>query len=1001
MAETTKLAQRMKLNDGSIASTSKSNTGSKKRKNANKRGDRYEDFAGYGADADLGDLQDENRNIGNTFGSGGVNDKSAEVSQRRNHPDTNGGPPPAKKQKPPQPAPPINSAFLNYFSRVPLGSQASSLQNSPALVSEARQSLKVLIELPIPKSKARSVVSASKTDVETIASPHDQLKESKRTAASDNSTGRAPSIDVYEDKEAMPKEPNARSKLTVDPTLATKASPNKQKVKEDTKDVKEEAKSKKKEPTSRPSVSKSRTRAESDSVDITDENAIPGDTDQHKSNRSMLDFFKYRPKAAVLPEVAQSNKLVVEITNYTASASDQSLDSQHDKELLNENSDPGLTEPTETAISSEGNRPESGNIAAEKQELSQDQAIETIENLSQPQAPRRRRLVRASDLKPKKYCESSGSASDEEAEQKANQPSKGSKNAHPKLSLRRPKKETSPKLELGPETRPEPELEPEPELRPEPEPEHLIASRRIMRNFLGVSVPTPPSLTSTLSKLAKESEDISQPIEPARSQLPITRPVLKTYSKAKNNRANSKKKYRQKNAFSDSDRSDTDPDSNGSDDDLSDFIETKEIEKPDPNQKSITDMFSKGPLRSTSYSPIVRPRRKKNLTPASRAILSGGLSNVSNTCYLNSVLQTLRNTDDCAQSLLAIQEKMRALEKSQQSQVKATEYQRSLFDHALEVFRALDSREESSGSDEQDEKSIYPTKVIRTLHQFDDILKAVIQLGQQSDSEALVPKDWQPINDLFQVGTQTVTNCQRCSSISVNTDRGIDLTVQIDAETPTLIRDLDWGISATMKMEHMKDDNRRFCEKCSSKEDAHVYHYFTSLPKIMILRLQRYNFKEGAVKIQNGVSCTETLSFAKWMSQDYKGPNPNYELCAIIVHRGRVITSGHYYVYIKKNVEIETEITEPDGETRTEKKAFRWLKYNDSYVDPVSDEDMARVFSGNVNSQSSSSEVLGDSTSQTVGSSENGKKEGLAGNNLFDVDMATPYVYIYRRIDDA
>lgn len=48
------------------------------------------------------------------------------------------------------------------------------------------------------------------------------------------------------------------------------------------------------------------------------------------------------------------------------------------------------------------------------------------------------------------------------------------------------------------------------------------------------------------------------------------------------------------------------------------------------------------------------------------------------------------------------------------------------------------------------------------------------------------------------------------------------------------------------------------------------------------------------------------------------------ELCAIIIHRGRSVHSGHYYAYIQKNVEMETEITEPDGETRVEKKSFRW-----------------------------------------------------------------------------
>lgn len=51
---------------------------------------------------------------------------------------------------------------------------------------------------------------------------------------------------------------------------------------------------------------------------------------------------------------------------------------------------------------------------------------------------------------------------------------------------------------------------------------------------------------------------------------------------------------------------------------------------------------------------------------------------------------------------------------------------------------------------------------------------------------------------------------------------------------------------------------------------------------------------------------------------------PFLELCAVIIHRGRVITSGHYYVYIRKPITIETVVTEPDGETRTEQKTYNW-----------------------------------------------------------------------------
>ncbi|KAF9205052.1 Ubiquitin carboxyl-terminal hydrolase 12 [Haplosporangium sp. Z 27] len=1005
MAEPIKLAQRMKLNDGSIAPVLKKNSGSRKRKGTSKRGERYGAFSGYGTDAESGDLQDENQDTSLSI-------KGATDSKRRNPP---AGPPPTKKHKQPQQTPPINSALLHYFNRVPLGNQDSSRQNSSVHTLETQQSMKTFFGNITHKSNPVQSASAHNASGCSKESLHDQLKESKRAATSKCSSDKAPSVEVYEDNIIVPTEP----------APAKASSSAKPKVNGEIKVKADEAKLKKKDSASRLLTSKPKALVESDSINAPDEKPAAEDIDQPKSNRSVLDFFKYQPKStSILPEVTQlsvrsindSESTVIEIQD---SSEETFLDKTSNPESIKQDKITITalveTNASEGATISEGNTISEGIIISREQELDQDQVIKAGEESSQQRSPRRCRLVRASDMKPKNYCESSEDASDEDVDPKPRRSSKESKKTRLRSSPRQSKSGLLPSLEQ--EREQESELDPGPEPEPEPELRHITASKQFMRSYFGVPTPISSSLTSTLSRLAKESEDSSQSVEPIQDQLPVARPVLKTYSKAKSSRASSKKKSKAKSAFTDSEKSGSDLDSNGSDDDLSDFVE-----KPDPNQKSITDMFSKSlPRSASSYTPIIRPRTKRKLTPASQSILSGGLSNISNTCYLNSVLQTLRNTDDCAQSLFAIKEKMETLEKSQQLQINVTEYQRSLFDHALEIFRTLDLREKGDAGNEQDEKSIYPTKIIRTLRQgdslfnsseqqdaaeflfyvisqFDDILKAVIQMAEKSGTETLIPREWQPINDLFQVGTQSVTHCQRCPSVSVNVDRSIDLTVQIDAESPTVIRDLDWGITATMNMEHMKDENQRFCEKCNSKEDAYVYHYFTSLPKIMILRLQRYNFKEGAIKIQNGVSCSEKLCFAKWMSQDYKGPNLNYELCAIIVHRGRVITSGHYFVYIKKDVEIETEITEPDGETRTEKKAFRWLKYNDSCVDPTSDEDMARVFSGN--SQSNNIEKVSNTSDHAVESLEHSKKTVFTSTNIFDDDMATPYVYIYRRIDD-
>lgn len=82
--------------------------------------------------------------------------------------------------------------------------------------------------------------------------------------------------------------------------------------------------------------------------------------------------------------------------------------------------------------------------------------------------------------------------------------------------------------------------------------------------------------------------------------------------------------------------------------------------------------------------------------------------------------------------------------------------------------------------------------------------------------------------------------------------------------------------------------------------------------------------------------------------------------------------------------------------------AFCRLKYNDSRVVPVSDADMTKVFSGSVGAQSSS-EISGSG----AGSLDSDSKETIIKDTLLTSDsptvqddLATPYVYIYRRMDE-
>ncbi|GJJ70287.1 hypothetical protein EMPS_02636 [Entomortierella parvispora] len=969
MVETTKIAHRMKRSDGTLAlssptATAKLPSDSKKRKGSTIKSS---GFSGYGIDSDPGEEQDENQPVPENstaesrLKKGGSKGKSV------------GEAPPTKKQKTPVVADVHQMAFRNYFTK----ERTTTTPLSPMPLSQLP--LRSIATDDTNRSLTDNLVSSA-VDLEAV---HDTGATKPRHPISPK--------EPTQTKERSLKAVNGNNKSvpsTTESSLEKKGSPAKNTIKG--KGSKSAAtrtpldgEPSENAPTSTKPTPK-RSKSEDDDLDSNElkvEKTVPV--------RSVRDFFAVK-------QVVKKDSKVNENNPHAAVGKDLLVAESVDTPALSD--DDPMTHATKGANSV----PEKENEAAiqmndivrpstlvEKDSVAHvslpevmvestlmdndgDDApmIQEPEPEPEPEvAPRRprRRLFRVSDI---------AAQMKNDTDEEPTPPKKAAK-AVPVVEISSSESDAN---------SPDRDLEPE----PEPESADQIAQVKLMRGFFTTKPPT--------SDTVKPATDSS--VKPDR-KVPLPKPKKPVPTKSKPRKKRS--------AFSDSEGSGSEYDSRNSDDDSD--REPKEEEKPDPNQKAITSMFTKSLARPTSIYPREPEKKKPKMTARSRSLLSGGLSNYSNTCYLNSVLQTFRNIPGCTETLFTIRDKMEAVEASSGSLDKISEYQRMLFENILQVLRTLDQKEKGEGDD--GERTAYPKDVIACLRQgdslfntsdqqdaaeflfyvislFDDVIKAVQtpQDNAQADTEKRESPEWHPINDLFQVGTQTVAHCQQCLFISTHSDRGIDLTVQIDNDNPTMIRDLEWGISETMKTEHMKDDNQRFCDKCSQKADAHVHHYFTSLPRIMILRLQRYNFMEGAVKLQNEVSCTEEINFSKWMSKSYKGADPRYELCAILIHRGRVITSGHYYVYIKKTTEIETTTTDSDGETISEKKTYQWLKYNDSSVLPVTEEGMAKIFSGKVSGL--------------------GAYEGLEETNtssLFqrlDVgedDMATPYVYIYQRID--
>ena len=119
-----------------------------------------------------------------------------------------------------------------------------------------------------------------------------------------------------------------------------------------------------------------------------------------------------------------------------------------------------------------------------------------------------------------------------------------------------------------------------------------------------------------------------------------------------------------------------------------------------------------------------------------------------------------------------------------------------------------------------------------------------------------------------------------------------------------------------MRDETLEGENGIINEKTKEKENVVKKTGIWDFPKILIVDFQRfklYNFI--ARKKQNFVSYTESLNLTKYLIGKNKGENYNYELYGISNHSGNV-NGGHYTSYIK-NVNN------------------KWYSYNDTTVKEI------------------------------------------------------------------
>lgn len=315
-----------------------------------------------------------------------------------------------------------------------------------------------------------------------------------------------------------------------------------------------------------------------------------------------------------------------------------------------------------------------------------------------------------------------------------------------------------------------------------------------------------------------------------------------------------------------------------------------------------------------------------------------GLENLGNTCYMNSIVQCLSNSQNLREFFLTGNYKN--YEKTDiPNYIMVSEFNKLLrglwYDNAIVspkgFFHYLQILSLKIGSGQfvghnQNDSSEFLIFLLDTLHE--GLCKTIETPFLEKDtknmsniemSAYMAEKNWynifksskSPILDMFYTQLHSRITCTNCGYISHSYDPSIMITLPIpNTDTNININDC---FDLYTKEETLDNNNKYNCEHCNNECNANKKLSLWKLPNYLIISFKR--FQSDGTKLCNPINFPiENLNLQKYSDNNL---DINYNLYAISNHTGST-NGGHYFSYCK------------NGD--------KWYEYNDRIVMTMSNE---------------------------------------------------------------
>jgi len=344
-----------------------------------------------------------------------------------------------------------------------------------------------------------------------------------------------------------------------------------------------------------------------------------------------------------------------------------------------------------------------------------------------------------------------------------------------------------------------------------------------------------------------------------------------------------------------------------------------------------------------------------------------GLKNLGNTCFMNSVLQSLSNIEQFCNVLTTLPSLNNQVQKSNDVKKKVARTISNdgiiLTDELKKVLVALKQEEENTAiSPESLFQAIW--KVVprfrgyqqQDAHEFlrymlDRLHTELLSLLPPTDTELLTKKPklglstQSLVTSIFGGSLQSCVTCLNCKQTSKKQDPFLDLSIDIpqiytgpvrktkdgDKLSPCHIHDC---LQKFVEREDLAESEHFFCNSCKSKQPSTKQLYIQRLPRVLCLHIKRFRWSVYArSKLDTLIEFPlNDLDMSGYLLKNTSGTrfsdagSPLYDLAAVIVHHGTGAGSGHYTAYATNNQAWfnfnDSSVQETDHQTVHSSKAY-------------------------------------------------------------------------------